>query len=55
MIGFFNCPSNCVYNGFFSWEGICPIVNLIILFTSLYIFTRITILIINKLKKKKND
>ena len=28
---FFTCPSSCVYPGIYSWEGICPMLNLIIL------------------------
>lgn len=39
---FLNCPSYCVYQGWLSWEGICPILNLVILL-SYFLITIITL------------
>lgn len=27
---FFDCPSSCVFPGYASWEGICPMFNLVL-------------------------
>lgn len=52
MIGFFSCPSSCVYPGFFSFEGICPVLNFALLTTYISLFIILSKFIIYKIKKQ---
>jgi len=50
---FLTCPSSCVYPGFFSFEGICPILNGLIFFLYISLLINLGLLIYNKSRKDK--
>jgi len=52
MIGFFSCPSSCVYPGVFSFEGICPALNLALFITYVGMLIVFRKFIIYKIRKK---
>lgn len=52
MIGFFHCPSSCVFPGYYSWEGICPLINLALFISYICALIVLSKFIIFKLKKK---